>query len=396
MTVVFKDSFTDNNTDLNNHTPDIGSKWLIGQNGGGKNITPSSSLSNNSLDVFYIKGNTLVANNPRASAIQYLSGNSDGTVKLTFVTLQGYDRLYFRYQDNSNYWMIVNYSGQWQLWKVANGASSTIASGGITANGDIASVSLNGNSITWSVNGVSQGTVTDTFNQTATGYGVMGYYANTAFEDFQVESLTTGTPGTKTYNTKQSIYKQGTISNIAKQTIFRLSTLLENTKQAIYSSKQSCFNTKQVLYRFGIKNEYTKQIIHKSNSFAVSTKQVIYKEGLLFCSTKQSVFKQTNYFFTTKQNIISGKVLLFNTKQIVYKTNKIPINTLQITYKTFSINNQTKQSVFKLDVASFNTLQNISADYLIFKKIIKIPLSITKKISVPLSITKKVSVPLKV
>jgi hypothetical protein len=111
-------------------------------------------------------------------------GVSDGHIKIT-VALDGQGSgpfLVFRYSDASNYWYI---SGDRHLYKVVAGASSQpLGHGFYNAQGtdpyDI-DVVLTGASIEvyYAGNEALGGPLTDSFNQTATKFGVMMDYPST-------------------------------------------------------------------------------------------------------------------------------------------------------------------------------------------------------------------------
>jgi hypothetical protein len=112
-------------------------------------------------------------------------GQADGTVSATLAnSLVGVANVdggsVFRYSDANNYWF-TSFAGK--LYKKVAGTVTQIGttmSGGSLAAGNVVTVVLNGSSITAKINGTTFATTTDTFNQTATRHGLLGYGYNGA------------------------------------------------------------------------------------------------------------------------------------------------------------------------------------------------------------------------
>jgi hypothetical protein len=90
--------------------------------------------------------------------------------------------LLFRYVDGTNWWRVSARPSLgvfvWQLQKFVDGALSTRGPDGpLAAPGDAVEIVLDGDAITWKVNGVTIGTVNDTTHLSATRYGFRGQFS---------------------------------------------------------------------------------------------------------------------------------------------------------------------------------------------------------------------------
>lgn len=114
-------------------------------------------------------------------------GNAGGTFSVDYVNLgtsgDPYAGIVFRYSDANNYWILRQIAGTTlNIVKVVAGvegagsASYTVPA--LLSATHSLSVVLSGNSITSFLDGNSLGTITDSFNATATKIGVRGYYGN--------------------------------------------------------------------------------------------------------------------------------------------------------------------------------------------------------------------------
>lgn len=121
-------------------------------------------------------------------------GQAAGTLTVDYANLgtQGdpYAGIIFRYSDSSNYWILRQTAGTTlNICKVVAGAE-----GAGSANYTVAAllsathslgIVTSGNSISSYLDGVLLGTITDSFNATATKIGVRGYYGTTNGTDYR-------------------------------------------------------------------------------------------------------------------------------------------------------------------------------------------------------------------
>lgn len=124
---------------------------------------------------------------PTAGLAWIDSGGSDGTLEVTFTTLNNSISLLFRLTDANNY-LQLNWDGGigWRLLKREAGVLGTVDTfAGGAANGDVMTVILSGSSIDCEKNAVALGSTTSSFNQAATNHGI-GCHANVGhrWDDF--------------------------------------------------------------------------------------------------------------------------------------------------------------------------------------------------------------------
>jgi hypothetical protein len=137
-----------------------------------------------------ISGNQAVmiqsSGSPSYTFLDVGTGNVD--VSLRLVTQGTAGGLFIRYTDTNNMIWIQSSFGTVTVYRRQAGASTSILSCGTFANGDTIRVVATGSSITVYRNGTQVGTVTETFNQTATKVGLSGGFNNNTVDDFSVTS----------------------------------------------------------------------------------------------------------------------------------------------------------------------------------------------------------------
>lgn len=124
------------------------------------------------------------------SNAQFDAGVSDGIVTAQVVAMLGglagnNNRrcdLLFRYVDGTNWWRISARPATsvytWQLQKMVAGFVTTVGlTGPVADSGDAVEVILEGDFITWKVNGVTVDSITDASHNAGTRYGFRGQFS---------------------------------------------------------------------------------------------------------------------------------------------------------------------------------------------------------------------------
>lgn len=259
------------------------------------------------------------------------AANADVKVSITIATANGIaeDAVYFRVTDANNKWRAIRSSATLFLQKFVSGTKTNVGSTAYSVvNGDVLSVTVSGSSITVTVNGTTKLTATDTFNQTVTKHGFgQGTQSNVSrYDNFQVESLTTGGTGTNvgySYAMKQLIYADRTVQAPTKQIIYADRSYQNPIKQAIYRDTTGQFTTKQALYSDRVISYALKQIIYADRSWNYATEQDIFSDFILYSANfplKQIIYADRVSPFATKQQMWVDRAYEFPTlQQIVEK-----------------------------------------------------------------------------
>lgn len=178
----------------------------------------SSGSANFSTNGTYAK--STVSNGAAGNYAWLFTNNYNGTAAVTFTVVGNSPRLIFRLSDRSNFWSMQTT----QVQKVVNGTGTTPASGACTytalTSGAVPTVVLSGSTITIKNGSTTLCTITDTFNGTATGYGI-GVYADTTseFENFSVINDSTVAGQTSGTQAGQNANFTGTLSQGGVQVI---------------------------------------------------------------------------------------------------------------------------------------------------------------------------------
>jgi hypothetical protein len=124
------------------------------------------------------------------------AGVSDGIVTVTFSTNPSGGYVVLRAIGQNNYLMFQNKGSNYVLYHYSSGWTTLGTWAKTPAVGDIIQATLNGTSITITINGAFSQTITDSTNTTGTIFGMATNQSTTHFDNFQIEDLTTGGTGT--------------------------------------------------------------------------------------------------------------------------------------------------------------------------------------------------------
>lgn len=124
------------------------------------------------------------------------SGIADATVQVTMTAVAANSTtggMVFRYVDNSNYWRYIDLGsadGSVRVTKRVAGVNTDVWDSGPTAAvvPFILKVVLDGDDIEVFLDGVSQTTITDSFNNTATKHGLFSSGGTPKMDDFSIVS----------------------------------------------------------------------------------------------------------------------------------------------------------------------------------------------------------------
>lgn len=122
------------------------------------------------------------------------SGTADVTVQMTLTAVGGNNAgVVARASDDNNYLLLAIYGGNTlEIYRRDAGSFVSLLAPVTSAYaaGDVFKLTVNGTSVTAYQNGVSKGTVTSAFNQTATKHGLRSHQSIAhRFDDFSVTDL---------------------------------------------------------------------------------------------------------------------------------------------------------------------------------------------------------------
>jgi hypothetical protein len=124
------------------------------------------------------------------------AGVSDGIFTVTFSTNPSGGYVVLRALGQNDYLMFQNKGSNYVLYHFKSGWTTLGTWAKTPAVGDVIQSTLNGTSITITINGAFSQTITDSTNTTATVFGMATNQSTTHFDNFQIEDLTTGGTGT--------------------------------------------------------------------------------------------------------------------------------------------------------------------------------------------------------
>jgi hypothetical protein len=327
MTVLVSDSFNRANS-----TTSLGT--TNSYNGGSslawQNLVGTWGITNNQA---YNAGNA-------ANAVSVVdAGVSDCKVSVTVSAYSSVWKFIARASNGTNFLCVTGTA----LSKVTNGSFSSLGTIPAFTTGDVLTFVLNGSSITIQKNGTTVLTVTNTFNQTATMYGLSSNNNTALYDNFQIEDLNTGgttfTDGSTPFDTKQSIYQDSSLTLDTKQTIYNDSFISSDTKQVIYSDSSVSFDTIQQIQLGGVDGSVTfntNQTLYSDSSVQFDTKQGLYSDSQAVFNTKQAYYNDSFVSFDTLQIIekidwVDGSVS-FDTQQLITETPKVVAQEVNLTF----------------------------------------------------------------
>jgi hypothetical protein len=120
------------------------------------------------------------------------AGVSDGIITVTFSTNPSGGYVVLRALGQNDYLMFQNKGSNYVLYHFKSGWTTLGTWAKTPAVGDVIQATLNGTSITITINGAFSQTVTDNTNATGTIFGMATNQSTTHFDNFQIEELTTG------------------------------------------------------------------------------------------------------------------------------------------------------------------------------------------------------------
>ncbi|EKE05611.1 MAG: hypothetical protein ACD_19C00188G0001 [uncultured bacterium] len=186
-TALFQDSFTGvDGTRLNVHTPDLGTGWT--------EVAGTWTINSNKAKSDGTGGSYAIASATAADAVI--------TAQVTMENTSGAGQGFIaRYTDANNQYRVVWFGNLVQIIKKEGGVNSTLSSLSLDAvNGQTYTfaLTLNGSSISLSIDGVERVSATSTFNQSATIHGIFaGASTAVRFDDFLIDngnSITLSSP----------------------------------------------------------------------------------------------------------------------------------------------------------------------------------------------------------
>ncbi|MGM7720476.1 hypothetical protein [Metabacillus sp. Hm71] len=217
----------------------------------------------------------------------------------------------------------------------------------------------------------------------------------------------TGTTGSSLFDIRNVIYSTSLFNYDSKQNIHQTSSQIFDTKNEIYNSSSTTYATKQIIFEtislmydtlqqildggligsinFDLKftlysnntSQYDmKQSLFQSSNNEFSLKQLVYEVSQLHSNLKQNIYLNSTNGFNTKQSIYQTGLDNYNVRNEIFNNSSTKYDVKQIINKLNSVEHDLKQTIYKSSEVDYNTMQQLLADFQIYRQLIEYVLQI--------------------
>jgi hypothetical protein len=217
---------------------------------------------------------------------------------------------------------------------------------------------INGSTISISLDGTERITATDSFNAASTLHGLRSPVAGAYLDHFVISDLNIGTPtgtdGSIKLGLTQQIYSDSSVNLPLTQNVYKDDTVTLPLTQAIYRESEIGLNLTQEIYADGqaildlIQEFYEDsqayitlqliQQIYKDSSTDLPMTQAIYQDSEIGLPLRQEMYEEKEANLSLTQNVYKDDSAILNLSQSIYKDSFSTLNTVQQMYTEGEIN----------------------------------------------------------